>query len=325
VTIKQAQPCRVHLLTVPASTPDPTNISASTGRSDRIFRRPATPPENLWGSGVVGASWIAAGVQGWGYGGPGVYGLGTYHHGVLGISPNQTGVAGVSTKGSGVHGQSENAVGVYGWSRNGIGVLGSTINPAKYAGLFRGQVRVEGTLTANAKNSVVPFPDGTQRVLHCMESPEHWFEDFGAAKLKNGRAVVKLDADFAKLIKRGHYRVFVTPEGDCGGLYVRRKSASFEVREFRAGKSSVAFSYRIVGRRKDIKQHRRFAKAPRLRVPLPTAEVRRQRRPAPTPARLRELIARMREAAERRPTGAETGRRPRALRKRARIARWSNQ
>jgi hypothetical protein len=31
-----------------------------------------------------------------------------------------------------------------------------------------------------------------------MESPEHWFEDFGAARLKNRRATVKLDADFAK-------------------------------------------------------------------------------------------------------------------------------
>ena len=94
-----------------------------------------------------------------------------------------------------------------------------------------------------------------------MESPEHWFEDFGSAKLARGRTTVKLDANFAKVIKRGDYRVFVTPEGDCHGLYVRRKSANgFEVRELMGGKSSIAFSYRIVGRRKDIKGHRRFAK-----------------------------------------------------------------
>jgi hypothetical protein len=78
-----------------------------------------------------------------------------------------------------------------------------------------------------------------------MESPELWFEDFGTAKLKRGRVVVKLDADFAKVIKRGDYKVFLTPEGDCRGLYVRRKSAaSFEVRELMGGKSSIAFSYR---------------------------------------------------------------------------------
>ena len=66
------------------------------------------------------------------------------------------------------------------------------------------------TLTASVKRAVVPFPDGTQRALDCMESPENWFEDFGEAKLKSGRAVVKLDADFAKVIKSGDYRVFVT-------------------------------------------------------------------------------------------------------------------
>jgi hypothetical protein len=90
-----------------------------------------------------------------------------------------------------------------------------------------------------------------------MESPELWFEDFGSAKLARGRALVKLDANFAKVIKRGDYRVFVTPEGNCRGLYVRRKSANgFELRELTGGKSDVAFSYRIVGRRKDIKRQR---------------------------------------------------------------------
>jgi len=58
-----------------------------------------------------------------------------------------------------------------------------------------------------------------------MESPDLWFEDFGMAKLKRGRAVVPLDANFAKVIKTGDYRVFFTPEGDCRGLHLRRKSA----------------------------------------------------------------------------------------------------
>ena len=75
-----------------------------------------------------------------------------------------------------------------------------------------------------------------------MESPEVWFEDFGSAKLARGRALVKLDSNFAKVIKRGDYRVFVTPEGNCHGLYVRHKSANkFEVREVMGGKSSIRF------------------------------------------------------------------------------------
>jgi hypothetical protein len=150
-------------------------------------------------------------------------------------------------------------VGVFGFSNN-VGVFGQTSNPASYAGYFEGNVYAHGSLTASVKHSVVPFPGGSHRLLHCMESPEHWFEDFGTGKLKAGSAVVKIDADFAKVIKRG-YHVFLTPRGDCNGLYTRRQTGtSFEVRELRGGKSNVSFSYRIVGLRKDIKAHRRFAK-----------------------------------------------------------------
>src|SRR5215203_3553591 len=165
-----------------------------------------------------------------------------------------------------------------------------TGNPNSFAGLFNGNVAVSGTLTATVKNGMVAFPDGTQRVLHCMESPEHWFEDFGAAKLKNGRATVKLDTDFAKTIKPGGYHVFVTPEGDCRGLYVHGKTAaSFEIRELGDGKSSVVFSYRIVGKRRDITRHRRFEKihTPPLMLSTTTPVSRRGK---PTAAALRKFI-----------------------------------
>ena len=139
--------------------------------------------------------------------------------------------------------------------------------------------------------------------VHCMESPELWFEDFGTAKLRRGRAVVKLDANFAKVIKRGDYRVFPVPEGDCHGLYVRRKSAnSFEVRELMGGKSNVTFSYRIVGRRKDIKGQHRFAKVDALRRVPPRARAARSAQrvkiPQRAPARLRAFAARMEKQAE---------------------------
>src|SRR5205807_7847206 len=143
------------------------------------------------------------------------------------------------------------SVGVYGFS-NTHGVVGQTTNPAGFAGLFVGNVLVTGALTlqgdlvladstvaAKIKSAIVPFPDGSHRLLHCMESPEHWFEDFGSARLKDGRATVKLDADFAKVVKLDGYRVFLTPEGDCNGLYLhRRRGASFEVRELQGGTSS---------------------------------------------------------------------------------------
>jgi hypothetical protein len=63
------------------------------------------------------------------------------------------------------------------------------------------------------------------------------------------------------------------------------------------GKSSIAFSYRIVGRRKDIKERRRFAEIDtRLRMPVPPA--RRSKMPRPTPAGLRAVAARIEKAAQ---------------------------
>jgi hypothetical protein len=266
------------------------------------------------GIGVIGQSRTERGVYGISGGSQGVWGHSSYDSGVMGICdtegptlpkrPTIAGVVGTSDAQCGVIGTSSKQVGVYGFS-NEVGVFGQTSSPNTYwAGYFLGSVYVSGIVASpNPKAAVVPFPDGTQRLLYCMESPEVWFEDFGAARLKGGRAVVKIDADFAKVIKRGNYKVFPTPEGDCRGLYVRRKRAgSFEVRELMGGKSSIAFSYRIVGRRKDIKEHRRFAKIDtRLPVPSRPRMVRPRRRtkvPRPILAGLRPFVARMEKEAQ---------------------------
>jgi hypothetical protein len=223
----------------------------------------------------------------------------------------------------GVIGTSHSAIGVYGFSTGNAGVVGESVN--SFAGYFVGNVVVTGNLTVggvispNPKLAVMPFPDGTHRALYCMESPEVWFEDFGTARLKRGRAVVKLDADFAKVIKRGDYRVFVTPEGDCRGLYIRRKQAtSFEVRELGGGKSSVAFSYRIVGRRKDIGRHTRFAKIdarlakPDTPLSLPAAAAAAPRKQAMSKSSaLRAFMAGVeKEARARAPKGVNKAPRP---------------
>jgi hypothetical protein len=271
------------------------------------------PTTGLDVAGVLGASNESTGVLGMSYGNPGVWGISTgnavfglsyMESGVVGVcsvdgpqvpnTSNSAGVVGSSDQQHGVIGTSNASVGVIGFSNN-IGVLGYTATPGALAGQFIGDVEIDGNLTVaggfNLKGCAVPFPDGTHRTLYCMESPEVWFEDFGAAKLKRGRVTVKLDADFAKVIKRGEYKVFLTPEGDCRGLYVRRKSAaSFEVRELMGGKSAIAFSYRIVGRRKDVRGHKRFAKFD-MRLPLPAAATRAARKP--TRAELRAFIARV--------------------------------
>jgi len=238
------------------------------------------------GFGVVAVSQVRAGVVATSQKAAGVYAASGTNSGVFGVSgvagpivpnaalPHMAGVIGSSGAQPGVIGTSKAQFGVYGFSNDSAGVFGQTANPGSYAGAFLGNVLVAGAFAVTgAKGAAVPFPDGTRRLLYCMESPELWFEDFGTAKLTRGRAVVELDARFATVITRD-YRVFLTPEGDCRGLYVRRKTAaSFEVRELMDGKSDVAFCYRIVGRRKDIKGHRRFAKID-TRMPSPSRAIR---------------------------------------------------
>jgi hypothetical protein len=130
---------------------------------------------------------------------------------------------------------------------------------AGVAAYFLGEVQVRGAfvVTAGTKSVSVPHPDGSHRLLYCMESPENWFEDFGESELRAGEARVGLDADFAAVVQTAGYHVFLTPRSDSNGLYVARQDAAgFTVREQRGGQSDLTFSYRVVARRKDIEAPR---------------------------------------------------------------------
>ena len=124
-----------------------------------------------------------------------------------------------------------------------------------------------GDLTCTgAKNAVVPVDGGKHQVaLAAIESPKNWFEDFGSAELVGGVATVRFDARFIQTVNTAQeYHVFLTPNGDCKGLYVHQKTAnSFEVRELGNGNSSVRFDYRITALRKNyesvrFKEHPEF-------------------------------------------------------------------
>ncbi len=103
---------------------------------------------------------------------------------------------------------------------------------------------------SGTKSSVVNADDET-RALYAVESPDVWFEDFGSGQLVDGKATVQIDPLFADTVNlQVEYHVFLTPLGDCNGLYVTNKTATgFEVRELNGGTSSVAFDYRIVAKR----------------------------------------------------------------------------
>jgi len=113
-------------------------------------------------------------------------------------------------------------------------------------------------IATGSKSAVVETASYGRRQLYAVESPENWFEDFGGAQLIHGRATVKLDPIFAETVSTldGYY-VFFTPKDDCKGLYVASQSASsFEVRELRHGKGTIAFDYRIVAKRKGYERAR---------------------------------------------------------------------
>jgi hypothetical protein len=108
------------------------------------------------------------------------------------------------------------------------------------------------TVAVGSKSAAVPLKSGQMVKVYSQESPQVWFEDFGDAKLVGGVATVKLDAKFAQLVNtKKPYHVFITPNGDCHGLYVALKGRnSFEVRELGGGNSNVEFDYRISALRK---------------------------------------------------------------------------
>jgi hypothetical protein len=138
-----------------------------------------------------------------------------------------------------------------------------------------GNLFCTGALGAAVKGS------GNKKVgLYTMQSSEEWVEDFGSGALSGGVATIQLEHRFAKTVSgQPNYHVFLTPAGDCEGLYIANRTAtSFEVHELKRGTSSVAFDYRIVAHRKGFESARlpdvtgRFINRP-LRPRVPNAGV----------------------------------------------------
>jgi hypothetical protein len=259
--------------------------------------------DSMTGVGVLGQSGNTVGV--WGLttsGYAGVRGSSTQGYGVfaesarvavLGQSPTNAlqgisngpaaasiGVAGISDKGSGVQGMSTQGAGgwftgragVVGVSDQGYAVVGKSAQGG--AGLFFGRVLIQGSLqVTGAKSAVVKHTDGSHRALFCVESAESVLQDFGEVTLKGASVFVKFTRDFAPLIKRNKYQVFLTTYGP-EAVYVRKRTRDgFEIARHapRAGTkvNSVLVGYCIVGRRADL----RSARLPRVKLPAPPAEL----------------------------------------------------
>ncbi|HWG20185.1 MAG TPA: hypothetical protein VG225_06610 [Terracidiphilus sp.] len=197
--------------------------------------------ETNGGTGVYGTTNNGYGVQGTADGGTGVQGTSNSGYGVYGSSPNNYAVVGITTSGNAVYGQVSTAP--------QAGIVGRQLDSSGNWGIYAfGNIGASGT-----KSSVVPVANGTRRVaLYAVESPGVWFEDYGSGQLVSGVAEVTIDPAYAQTVNTStEYHVFVTPDGDCEGLYVTARTATgFEVRELHQGASNVAFDYRIIALRR---------------------------------------------------------------------------
>jgi len=116
-----------------------------------------------------------------------------------------------------------------------------------------------GDLVCTGSKSAAVAVDGNRMVrLYAVEAADNWFEDAGSGHLSNGSAAIRFESAFSQTVNPSvEYHIFLTPKGDCEGLYVSHEGPDgFEVHELRGGKSNIAFDYRIMARRKGFENVR---------------------------------------------------------------------
>jgi hypothetical protein len=193
------------------------------------------------GASLLGAGFGEAGV--WGDTGAGNTGL-SFYYAILGTANNAT---------AGYFWNNSNEVPTL-YAENDTGAEGSWVFATSSAATddfcF---IDIEGDLGCSGTVSGVVNADGGARKvsLYAIESPENWFEDAGSGQLANGSASIAIDPTFAQTVNTGvEYHVFLTPKGDCEGLYVSNETPQgFEVHELRGGHSGIGFDYRIMAKR----------------------------------------------------------------------------
>ncbi len=213
---------------------------------------------------------------------PGVYGTSLSNDGVQGFTASlgSNGVSGISTQasdasctpqcsgGDGVLGLTDASTDGSGNLEGGVegsgyySVLGVPATSGSYSfagtdntGALQTTIDAEGNINTNGEvvsfagiSSVARTSHGLYSKSFGTQAMSHVLEDEHTATIANGSGVVRIDPAFTESVGSADYQVFLTPDGDCNGLYVAAKSAtSFVVRELRGGHASLAFDYRIVG------------------------------------------------------------------------------
>jgi hypothetical protein len=239
-----------------------------------VIGRSNTTATQNGGAGVYGETSRADSYGVWGNTATGVGVLGQSTSGIpirgqvsAGSSANTIAIYGLNNSSYAGATPGAGGFGVYGLCAKGHGLVGATATAGgaavvgasngvagAYAGAFYGPVVVGGAFTVfgGPKSAAVPHPDGTHRLLYCMESPESWFEDFGKGQLQCGQADVTIDPDFSAVADMEDYHVFLTQYDEHNDLCVTRRSATGFLVKAKDDASGGAFSWRVVAKRKDI-------------------------------------------------------------------------
>ena len=208
--------------------------------------------------------------------------LGTGTTGVTG----QTSVAG----GKGIFGTntdltSSSNYGVYGQVGDGtsvqtdfkavVGISDNTNDFYGYGGYFEGEwcgvyaynpqengdaVYCSGDFSASGTKSCVMKTSQGPKALYCVESPENYFEDYGTAKLVNGKARIDIDPLFLETItinNENPFKVFIQMTDEIpNNVHIVKHDKYFEVIENNNGTSTAEFDWRLVAKRKGYEKLR---------------------------------------------------------------------
>src|SRR5438552_9051068 len=207
----------------------------------------------VYGNGILG-------VFGQGNsGGSGVYGNSGTGVGVWGDSGSSDGVFGRSTNGTGVHGMA-NGVGVFGEAgsygviaRGSVGIYAAPTTGNTIAGLFGGNVQINGNLTKSSGSFKIhhPLDPGNKYLYHSfVESPDMKNIYDGTVTLdKKGEAVVPMPDYFSALNQNFRYQLTAIG-APAPNLYVAQKMTDkyFKVA---GGKAGMEVSWHVTGIRHD--------------------------------------------------------------------------
>lgn len=172
-------------------------------------------------------------------------------------------------QGYGVLGFGMSVGGVYGLSLGGVGILGQTAMPGSYAGVFKGNVSIEGVLLKYASLFSIdhPLAPNRKRLNHAaVESSEYkTFYDGVTSLDARGRARIRMPRWFEAL--NGQLRYQLTPLGaPMPDLHIANelRKGVFAVAGGRAG---AKISWQVTGVRRD-----RWARKNPLKVEQPKSD-----------------------------------------------------